>query len=288
MYKYQDAEGRWVFTDREPSHGQDYERQARPTAAEGEPEIRLRQTETTSQVILAAENTCHCPVELGLRFTKLDNAVSSAGAQLRQVVPARQVVQVTRLQPVEPNSPWSYDYEYGYILGDPQSRHQPARAYRPPFGAAREYRVSQAYPESITHTTPDSHHAVDIAMPEQNAVHAARGGVVVAVAHSNFRGGVDPDKFAAAANVIRILHDDGTFGLYAHLSWDSIRVRPGQRVKRGEYVANSGNTGFTTGPHLHFAVLRNEGLRTISVPVRFDDGQGNGIMSRSGAILRNP
>ena len=65
-------------------------------------------------------------------------------------------------------------------------------------------------------------------------------------------------------------------------------MRPGQRVERGEYVANSGNTGFTTGPHLHFAVLRNEGLRTVSVPVRFDDGQGNGITPRSGALLRNP
>ena len=59
------------------------------------------------------------------------------------------------------------------------------------------------------------------------------------------------------ANVVRVLHDDGTMALYVHLNWNTIRVVPGQRVRRGEYLADSGNTGFTTGPHLHFVVQRN-------------------------------
>jgi septal ring factor EnvC (AmiA/AmiB activator) len=47
------------------------------------------------------------------------------------------------------------------------------------------------------------------------------------------------------ANMVEILHDDGTIGVYAHLHWDSVRVRPGQHVQhvqRGEYIADSGNT----------------------------------------------
>jgi len=87
---------------------------------------------------------------------------------------------------------------------------------------------------------------------------------------------------------VRVLHDDGTFAVYAHLAWDSIRVRPGQQVARGERIAASGNTGFTTGPHLHFVVLRNEGLKSVSVPVRFSNGRGGVVTPRTGQPLVNP
>jgi murein DD-endopeptidase MepM/ murein hydrolase activator NlpD len=52
-----------------------------------------------------------------------------------------------------------------------------------------------------------------------------------------------------------------------HLNWNTIRVTPGQHVTRGEYIADSGNTGFTTGPPLHFAVQRNRGGAIVSVRV---------------------
>ena len=59
--------------------------------------------------------------------------------------------------------------------------------------------------------------------------------------------------------------------IYAHLNWDSIRVRPGQIVKRGEYIADSGNTGVSSGPHLHFVVQRNAGLMHESLPIELPD-----------------
>jgi murein DD-endopeptidase MepM/ murein hydrolase activator NlpD len=46
-------------------------------------------------------------------------------------------------------------------------------------------------------------------------------------------------------------------------------VHVGQRVRLGEYIADSGNTGFTSGPHLHFAVWRNSAVGEIAVPVVF-------------------
>ena len=125
-------------------------------------------------------------------------------------------------------------------------------------------------------------------MPERSGIYASRDGTVVAVTHTNFRGGTNIGEYGSEANVVKILHDDGTFALYAHLSWDSIRVRPGQRVSRGEYIAASGNTGFSTGPHLHFAVIRNDGLRTVSVPVQFSVGQGDVISPKTDAFLDNP
>ena len=136
-----------------------------------------------------------------------------------------------------------------------------------------------------THTTRDSHYAVDIAMPIGTDIMAARGGVVFDVAASNFSGGLDPVKDGPKANVIRILHDDGTYAIYAHLNTNSIRVRPGDRVQRGQYIADSGNTGFSSGPHLHFAVARNVGMRIESVPVTFTGQNSQSVVPAAGNYL---
>jgi murein DD-endopeptidase MepM/ murein hydrolase activator NlpD len=61
----------------------------------------------------------------------------------------------------------------------------------------------------------------------------------------------------AGGNVIVILHDDvpGVFATrYDHLKRDSVRVQPGDRVTRGETIAEVGSAGNSTGPHLHFEV----------------------------------
>jgi murein DD-endopeptidase MepM/ murein hydrolase activator NlpD len=58
----------------------------------------------------------------------------------------------------------------------------------------------------------------------------------------------------AYGNMIEIAHGDGTRSLYAHLS--DIDVKVGQKVQRGEHIGNLGNTGNSTGPHLHFEIKK--------------------------------
>jgi len=70
--------------------------------------------------------------------------------------------------------------------------------------------------------------------------------------------------------------------LYAHLNWNSIRVVTGQRLERGEYLADSENTGFSTGPHLHFAVQRNSGGSIVPVPIQFAGIDGGAVTLRTG------
>ena len=84
---------------------------------------------------------------------------------------------------------------------------------------------------------------------------------------------------------IEILHDDGTIAVYGHLHWDSIRVHIGQHVALGEYIADSGNTGFSSGPHLHFAVWRNAGEADVSVPVVFGGPGGVAVTPVTGLQL---
>jgi murein DD-endopeptidase MepM/ murein hydrolase activator NlpD len=62
------------------------------------------------------------------------------------------------------------------------------------------------------------------------------------------------------SNSIRILHDDGSMAVYAHLQVGRAQVYVGMRVQAGQLIAYSGNTGFSSGPHLHFAVQVNQGM----------------------------
>jgi murein DD-endopeptidase MepM/ murein hydrolase activator NlpD len=154
-----------------------------------------------------------------------------------------------------------------------------------PFSVGKNFPITQAYPAAITHQSVDSHYAVDIAMPIGTDIVAARAGVVFDVTSKNFRAGLDPQRDGKAANVVFILHDDGTFAMYAHLNWNSIRVNPGARVKAGEYIADSGNTGFSTGPHLHFVVQRNVGSKIESLPIVFNGPGSSSVVPATGAVL---
>jgi murein DD-endopeptidase MepM/ murein hydrolase activator NlpD len=101
-------------------------------------------------------------------------------------------------------------------------------------------------------------------MPEGTPIIAARGGMVVKIENGQSGRGNNP-----AGNFVRVLHDDGTMGVYLHLMQGSVQVREGQRIETGTRLARSGNTGNSTGPHLHFVVQRNVGLAVESIPFDF-------------------
>ena len=82
------------------------------------------------------------------------------------------------------------------------------------------------------------------------------------------KAGLTKETYGGRANFVRILHDDGTMALYAHLATNGALVRVGQQVRAGQRIGLSGTTGFTTGPHLHFVVQVNRGMRLVSIPFR--------------------
>lgn len=88
------------------------------------------------------------------------------------------------------------------------------------------------------------HNGIDIAAPIGTPVHSPYSGVVKSV-YSNNTGGIQ----------MIVDHDNGFRTGYAHLN-EAIK-RPGQRVKQGEIIAKTGNTGASTGPHLHLTLRKN-------------------------------
>jgi murein DD-endopeptidase MepM/ murein hydrolase activator NlpD len=117
-------------------------------------------------------------------------------------------------------------------------------------------------------------YAVDFSMPDGTELYAAREGVVVDVESRHRLGGASR-KYAAYANFVVIEHSDGSTGEYYHLQQNRVFVRPGDNVKRGQLIGLSGSTGFTSVPHLHFAVYKAlpDG-DTQSLPFRFISATG--------------
>jgi murein DD-endopeptidase MepM/ murein hydrolase activator NlpD len=266
-YRYRDANGQWVFTDSTASA-------AGPAGnlitlpREPEPlHVSVDRADTATTTQLVATNHCLCVITLRVSITQSDFADLPVGASYRATLPpgAQQMLAQAHRTP---NTKTDLEFSWKGALGPPGALHRPPRPYRVPFAVGSTFTVSQAYPTRATHVTAESQYAVDFALPDDTPVYAAREGTVINVRHDSFRGAPLP-SLLDQANVIEILHDDGTIAVYAHLHWDSIRVHIGEHVARGEYIANSGNTGFTTGPHLHFAVLRNDGTADVSVPVQF-------------------
>lgn len=86
------------------------------------------------------------------------------------------------------------------------------------------------------------HKGMDFAVPTGTAIRATSGGVVTKAGWGSGYG-----------YVVYIKHPDGKESRYGHCS--KVLVKAGQSVKQGEKIALSGNTGISTGPHLHFEIL---------------------------------
>jgi murein DD-endopeptidase MepM/ murein hydrolase activator NlpD len=89
------------------------------------------------------------------------------------------------------------------------------------------------------------HPGTDLAVPEGTPVYAANAGLVILCRQNGGYG-----------NNVMIQHDDGVVSVYGHGS--KLLCREGRQVRAGDLIMLSGNTGFSTGPHLHFELRRSD------------------------------
>lgn len=106
------------------------------------------------------------------------------------------------------------------------------------------------------HWAAGHHTGVDLSVPIGTPVRSVGSGQVVFAGRSGDYG-----------NAVTIRMTDGRYTLFAHLS--RVGVRVGQRVSAGTLIGRSGNTGRTTGPHLHFEVRAKRGYGTDVDPVAY-------------------
>lgn len=203
--------------------------------------------------------------EIELRLLDPVNVRARPELPYRIPVSGKQPGFVVLIEPIDASLAASYGLGLKALPGRPM-RASDAVPYRyaVPLGAGVPARIDQG-PNGPTHDRPQSRYAMDFAVPDGTPVVAARGGLVVDLAMGYTEGALDP-ALDGKANVVRIEHDDGTMALYAHLAPHSERVRLGDRVVAGQRLADSGHTGYASGPHLHFAVQVNEDFELVSIP----------------------
>ena len=190
------------------------------------------------------------------------------------VVPGDSEYRLAKVKAKHQYMAWSFQYQMSSSLGDPEAIPDEDYPYALPFAADEQYLISQGWLGAFSHSGEQNQFAIDITMPEGSDVLAARAGVVMDMA-IDFTSGGTQQKNLQRGNYIRILHDDGTMAVYAHLKLESAQVAKGQRVEKGQKIAESGNTGFTTGPHLHFVVQINAGLKLVSIPFLLQHKDGS-------------
>ena len=231
------------------------------------------------------DNSEHSEVTLTFDFSTVNLKGSVSFPHTATFQPGQ--TEAFTLATIQPDAPWHYSYTTYYKLGSREAVHDDSVVYQLPYAPGSSYKVSQGYNSRFSHRGPDQF-AIDWKLPEGTELRAARGGRVVRVKDDSNVGG-RTIRFDPYNNFIIIRHEDGTLGHYCHLKQDGVKVTPGQIVQAGEAIALSGNTGFSSGAHLHFCVYKTQdGRQRVTIPVKFEDADGRAVTLVEGSHYRAP
>jgi murein DD-endopeptidase MepM/ murein hydrolase activator NlpD len=229
--------------------------------------IKISTQKKDNQTHFYVENLQYADVTVTIEID-LKNLTASGTVPYTATIPARSKVNVFDLTPQNPKLDSSWSYTYYATWGSLTAVHDDAYIYSLPYPAGMSCPVSQGFHGKYSHTGGDSF-SIDFKMAEGTHVLAARAGTVVGIKDDSDKGGGDK-KYEWDANYILIRHGDGTLGHYVHLQKGGCRVQIGDQVKPGDWIGLSGNTGHSTGAHLHFAVFRaSSGKSRQTVPIKY-------------------
>lgn len=239
--------------------------------------LSIYNTKTDSGYIIYAENKEPFPISVELNFstknlrTTIDSSVFSIPPFTNKVLTKLLIDDFTK----------SYSFKFGYkaYIGNiGLVQYDTNFIYHLPFTRGNSYKLHQGYNGSFSH---QNENAIDFTMPIGSEVVAARAGTVIQVVDNNNENCLNKSCMDFN-NYITILHEDGTYAKYVHLDYKGAKVKIGDNVKQDDIIALSGNTGFSSGPHLHFEVnLPSDKKNTVATLFKIDDST-NGYLLQEG------
>ena len=277
IYLWTDEAGIRHLSDREPEG--EYEVKVQRAIAQPEAPVEMSNVGSEREPEWRFSNRMHGPVTAAVSLREADNVVTEPALPVHLELTAlghRSVL----IGPLDPAAAWRYSIHMSATPGPLAPKADAGHEYRVPFEPGQAIRIGQGFAGQFSHQAPHSRHAVDFTLPTGTPVLAARGGTVMDIERYFHRAGQNPEIDGPRANYVRIVHDDGSMGVYAHLDYNGVIVRPGQQVEAGQQIGRSGNTGFSTGPHLHFAVQVNRDMELVSIPFEMLDHDGTPLTFR--------
>lgn len=230
-----------------------------------------------------AENLNPYTVTMSIDFESLTNLKASGNLPLFIEVPGRSKKRVLELSRISSASGVDYRSSYGWVRGSAFAVHKDEYLYKLPFLKGAAIHVSQGYHGETSHKGLSAY-AVDFPVPVGTPIYAAREGIVVGSEGSSNLGGGTPE-YRKFANYVIIEHSDGTMGNYYHLKQGGAVAVIGQKVAKGDLIGYSGNTGYSSGPHLHFSVSKVDPVsmrRPMNLPIKLQTLQGIVTLPRKG------
>jgi murein DD-endopeptidase MepM/ murein hydrolase activator NlpD len=215
-------------------------------------------------------------------FTQATN-ICPSNTQFFVLEPEAKQQYLFSINPCNANKEWQYKYLFWYTAGDIDLQtYQDDFVYSLPFPVGKEYKLGQGFFGNYSH---QGIYAMDFTMPEGSEVCAMRGGIVYLVKEDSNTGGPDK-KFGKDGNRVAIVHDDGTIGLYLHFKQNGVVVNVGDEVKKGQLIAYSGNTGFSSNPHLHVEIRLPDFDNKKTVEPKIKSG-GKILTIKQGVFYKN-
>jgi len=203
-----------------------------------------------------------------------ENTTSSRPIPFTVATRGQQRMELATFEPQSMSKPWDFHYSYQWLYGCPGAKPDDT-VYILPFAPGSRRKLLQGAHGKFSHQAGSGNdYANDWKMPEGTEVLAARGGLVVGLRVDSTAHGVG-ERFKSSANYVILRHSDGTYGEYLHLQRNGALVKLGETVLAGQAIAKSGNTGYTSDPHLHFGVfrIRDDNTRE-SLPVKIRTSEG--------------
>lgn len=230
--------------------------------------VSTRNVSVDNGTDILVSNRLGCDMTVTLEFSEQKNVRAQPPFPYSMTIPGHSEVRMAQVSRINSDDAWNFRYMYYWNYGNLEARHDDRVVYTLPYRRGSSMRIIQGFHGAFSHTGDDEY-ALDFSFDLNTPVLVAREGTVVSVEERYSQGGAKP-FYRNRVNVARIRHADGTIGEYDHFAPNGIVVEEGQKVKRGDLIGYSGNTGFSSGPHLHFCVYSAfDGHKRRSYPIRF-------------------
>ena len=145
----------WVYTDRQPGEEQEYRGRSRSSGGSSGPRCGCYERNTGSGVALIAQNTYFAPVQIAFRVRAIENVSADTPRIGLEVLPARSETELVVVGKAVDNVELRFESDFQFLPGAPGAEHRPEQPYRLPYALSSAVRVSQAYPDTRTHTDPE-------------------------------------------------------------------------------------------------------------------------------------